>query len=925
MRLKLFSAAFAAAFVLITAPAYADVIDIEQDASAPDNEVAFVTHNEPAVEAASDEVADDAATANPNDKDDGKVMAKSSDPAKDAPETVEGNQAETSTTETVTETVIIDKHDMHRLYNPNSGEHFYTASEVERDHLIGVGWSYEGIGWMAPATSEEPVFRLYNPNAGDHHYTLSAYERDYLVGVGWNDEGIGWYSALGSEGIPVHRQYNPNAIAGAHNFTTSDHENASLINAGWNGEGVAWYALASDTKTVETTKPNVIEKAPYITATFTAANGTVPETIVSYAKGEETYLFLPSYAPLDNLYLSAYMSKAEQVNLYLGNEDFSIINPEHGINLLSLGPGKNPDGSLSFKFKTSNTATPFALTVMRSENVPAIYINSNDISSQGRDFIEASPDHSAKASVAVHMVDSDGSVIYDKDAFGDKKTLSSIKGRGNSTWGNGVKKPYQVSLSSKADLIGTDAPAKKWILLANSADATLLHSSVAFNLAAELGLATVDVRPIDLYYDGEYRGSYLLAEKIEIKPGRVDIFDLEEAIENANLGTDLDVLPTKKATNKYGNEFQYVVGVKDPSNIEGGYLLELDNGYYAAEKCWFTAIWPGDGAVAHFVLKSPEYASKNAVAYISEAIQEALDNLYADKLADGSALSDGSFAFDLDSFAKMYLLEEFLKNNDTYTSSTYFYLDKDSKVVQSGPVWDFDAGMGTRIDAHDSIQSSYWGYYLTLHNTIMSNQVKKRIQEIYEDTFRDLVQKVVLGDENAVGPAGKLRSINNYAKTIAASQRMNEIPFGVTSFTFQAEPFETWELNVEFFQKWLGWRLDWFDENVRLLGSATLGQQARTTRWYNGFDYGYVFDYQYYLEQNPELRKLGITTSGRALEHFATIGIHDEKYSGKTARNFDVQAYMNNNPDLKEKFGDDLAAYYKHYCTEGFKKGLVCW
>lgn len=102
MRLKLFSAAFAAAFVLITAPAYADVIDIEQDVSAPDNEVAFVTHNEPAVEAASDEVADDAATANPNGSDDGKVMAKSSDPAKDAPETVEGNQAETSTTETVT-------------------------------------------------------------------------------------------------------------------------------------------------------------------------------------------------------------------------------------------------------------------------------------------------------------------------------------------------------------------------------------------------------------------------------------------------------------------------------------------------------------------------------------------------------------------------------------------------------------------------------------------------------------------------------------------------------------------------------------------------------------------------------------------------------------------------------------------------------
>lgn len=148
MRLKLFSAAFAAAFVLITAPAYADVIGADQDVPVPDNEVAFAAYGEPATETASNEVADDAAAINSNDKDDGKVMAKSSGPAKDAPGIVEGNQAETSTTETVTETVTIDKHDMHRLYNPNSGEHFYTASEVERDHLIGVGWSYEGIGWM---------------------------------------------------------------------------------------------------------------------------------------------------------------------------------------------------------------------------------------------------------------------------------------------------------------------------------------------------------------------------------------------------------------------------------------------------------------------------------------------------------------------------------------------------------------------------------------------------------------------------------------------------------------------------------------------------------------------------------------------------------------------------------------------------------
>ena len=132
---------------------------------------------------------------------------------------------------------------MHRLYNPNSGEHFYTASDYERDSLRAVGWSYEGTGWYAPEHSDVPVFRLYNPNAGDHHYTTSAVERDHLVAMGWNDEGIGWYSSEAPDRLALLRQYNPNAIAGAHNFTLSQVENDHLISVGWQAEGVAWYAV----------------------------------------------------------------------------------------------------------------------------------------------------------------------------------------------------------------------------------------------------------------------------------------------------------------------------------------------------------------------------------------------------------------------------------------------------------------------------------------------------------------------------------------------------------------------------------------------------------------------------------------------------------------------------------------------------------
>ena len=132
--------------------------------------------------------------------------------------------------------------DMYRLYNPNSGEHFYTASAGEKDFLVNVGWTYEGIGWKAPEKSNTPVYRLYNSNAGDHHYTTNKAERDNLISLGWKDEGIGWYSD-DAQSLPIYRQYNPNAVSGAHNFTSSKGENDWLVSLGWSEEGIGWYGV----------------------------------------------------------------------------------------------------------------------------------------------------------------------------------------------------------------------------------------------------------------------------------------------------------------------------------------------------------------------------------------------------------------------------------------------------------------------------------------------------------------------------------------------------------------------------------------------------------------------------------------------------------------------------------------------------------
>ena len=143
-----------------------------------------------------------------------------------------------------TKYVLLGSGEMYRVYNPNSGEHFYTSNKAEKDHLVNLGWKYEGIGWKAPTVSNYPVYRLYNANGGEHHYTMNAAEKNNLVKLGWKYEGIGWFSAdpNDSNSVPLLREYNPNAFSNNHNYTTNSKEHNWLVGLGWKDEGKAWYA-----------------------------------------------------------------------------------------------------------------------------------------------------------------------------------------------------------------------------------------------------------------------------------------------------------------------------------------------------------------------------------------------------------------------------------------------------------------------------------------------------------------------------------------------------------------------------------------------------------------------------------------------------------------------------------------------------------
>lgn len=147
------------------------------------------------------------------------------------------NTGNTGNTGTATVTTVGP---VYRLYNKNSGEHFYTTSAIDAKYLAFLGWKYEGEAWKTSTSTAHPVYRLYNKNGGEHFYTMNAAERDLLVKAGWKYERIEFYAA-DKTGVPVYRAYNPNARANNHNYTTNPAEQQMLVKNGWKNEGVSWY------------------------------------------------------------------------------------------------------------------------------------------------------------------------------------------------------------------------------------------------------------------------------------------------------------------------------------------------------------------------------------------------------------------------------------------------------------------------------------------------------------------------------------------------------------------------------------------------------------------------------------------------------------------------------------------------------------
>lgn len=420
-------------------------------------------------------------------------------------------------------------------------------------------------------------------------------------------------------------------------------------------------------------------------------------------------------------------------------------------------------------FTLTSGSASYDVKFLKAENSGTVYINTE---SGSMDAVHADKNH--KESGNIIILDADGNVQYDGE-------LSSIKGRGNSTWLQN-KKPYNIKLDKKADLFGM-GKNKSWCLLASATEPSFVRNKLVYDFAYNIGVETTGfAHYTNLYLNGEYAGFYILSEKVDVGENRVDIYDLEGATEDVN-DKDLDEykLAGKQKSQEWGT-IKYASIPNNPDEITGGYLLELEKIYrYVDEVSGFVT----DIGQA-VVVKTPEYASKAQVEYISGYYQDFEDALYSATgyNSKGKHYSD---YIDVDSFARMYVIQEFTAIFDGCSSSFYLWKDVDGKIT-AGPAWDYDGslGLGQPNTLINDVPNTADPRLLFLQTCRIGNHVMNKkgllAQAFTHHDFQKKVQEIWAGDFSEYYPSF-YSNIDILKNETTASFVMNSIrwnSFGTT-------------------------------------------------------------------------------------------------------------------------------------------------
>ena len=368
---------------------------------------------------------------------------------------------------------------------------------------------------------------------------------------------------------------------------------------------------------------------------------------------------------------------------------------------------------------------------------------------------------------------------------------ATIRERGNASR-TFPKKPYRIKFAHKQQVLGSPAKAKKWTLINNYGDKTLMRNQLAFELSRRFGMPyTPFCQYVDVVLNGDYKGTYQLCDQIEVRKNRVDITEMTP---QDNSGEALT----------------------------GGYLFEVDA--YAEDE-------PNKNGVFYstygtpFSIKSPDEDSittqqKNYIR--SQYNQMETDNGWKQKL-------------DLKTFLRHFLVGEVSGNTDTYWS-VYMYKHRSNDTIYVGPCWDFDLAfdndnrtypVNNRTDYIYRSGGSSIGYMRSLVDKIVVYDAGARQQ------LKDLWAQI---RQSGFTEESMLDYIDEQAQMLEQSQRLNFTRWKILSQCVHLNPSArgSYQAEVDVVRSYMRNRIAWMDNklgfDVSTLGTETVEEQPKAVK-----------------------------------------------------------------------------------------------
>ena len=378
------------------------------------------------------------------------------------------------------------------------------------------------------------------------------------------------------------------------------------------------------------------------------------------------------------------------------------------------------------------------------------------------------------------------------DSPNDYNGYIGIELRGSSSI-NYPQKPY---LFETRDALGQNQDAsilglpkeKDWILLSNYNDKSLMRNILGYQMFEKLGNYAPRAKLVDVVLNNEYRGIYVLTEKIKQDSNRVNIAKL-------------------KAEDISGDQ------------LTGGYIFKID--YWNSSNSWESPYSPVNypGYKIRYVYHDPDwdelnYQQKN---YISTYVTSFEKVLYSSNFAD--ATQGYPKYIDVKSFIDYFLVSEISRNNDGYKKSQYFHKDRNGKIV-AGPVWDFDWAWKNINECYifKAINGSGWSYQINdCHPDVNSNGWMVRL--LQDQNFADKVNcSYFSARANQLSDASIFQMIDSLYNVVKNAQvrhfqKWQILGKNVGAPEVDAQPV-TYAGEVEKLRNWIIMRLAWLDKNM---------------------------------------------------------------------------------------------------------------